>query len=138
MAFEDERPQVRVGNISFKYSQPNVSVSSKARYVEHEVIGDTVVRQKMGNSPDNISIDGVCTAEEANQIDQLTFEEEVTVVSNRWEGVAQVASTNTDPFDDGGAIDPDGEWTHNFSIELVGVPDKTNLTPWEDLLGNIV
>lgn len=135
MAFEDERPRVQIGNVLFKYTQPNVSVNTSARYVEHDVIGDTVVRQKIGESPDEISVEGVCTAGEASMIDDLVHETEVTFISNRWEGVAQVASTSTSPLDDGGALDPDGEWTHEFTAELVGVEEQTELIPYEMLLG---
>lgn len=137
MAFEDERPEVQVGDVYFKYNQPNVSVSTSARYVEHEVIGDTVVRQKIGESPDEISIEGICTEGEVGLIDDLIYEEEVTVVSNRWEGVAQVTSTSTNPLDDGGAIDPDGQWTHTFTIELVGIQEQAELLPYELMLGEI-
>lgn len=137
MAFEDERPEVSVGGINFKHSQPDVSVSSGARYVEHEVIGDTVVRQKIGESPDEITITGVCTVDEASQIDDLIYEKEVTVISNRWEGIAQVDSTNTDPLSEGGAI-AGGDWTHSYTIDLTGIEEQAEIVPYETLIGKIL
>lgn len=129
MAFSDDnRPGVSVGPVSFTHSQPNVSVQTSGRYVTHDVIGNTTVRQKIGTSPDEISIEGVCTGPEANQIDKLVNTKEVEVVSNRWEGTAQVASASTRPLADGGAIDTSGEWTHRFTIELVEVgSDKSDV-----------
>lgn len=130
MAFEDDRPSVVVGGIALKHTQPDVSVSTSARHKDIEVLGDTTIRQKLGTSPDEISISGICTQDEANQIDQLVFEETVTVISSRWDGEAQVTSTNTDPLAEGGAIS-DGEWTHTFTIELTGVPDSIDIVRFD-------
>lgn len=117
MVFEDDRPGVRIGDLALSYRQPDVSVSTSARYTDIEVLGDTTVRQKLGTSPDEISINGICTQEEANQIDNLVHQDQVYVISSRWDGDAQVDSTNTDPLAEGGAI-ADGEWTHTFTIDL--------------------
>lgn len=104
--------------VHLEYAQPDVSVDTSARYVNHEVIGDITVRQKLGEDPANISIDGLCTKEEANKIDQLTEFPYIELVSNRWSGFAQVASTTTSPHSPGGSQDKDGRWLHTFSIEL--------------------
>lgn len=109
--------------LELKYGQPNVAVDTSARYVTHEVIGDTTVRQKLGEDPDTISINGICTAEEANKIDKLTEFPYVELVSNRWSGFAQIASANTSPHSEGGTQDKDEEWLHTFSIELAEVTD---------------
>lgn len=137
MVFEDDRPRVSVGGIDFKHGQPDVSVSAGARYVEHEVIGDTVVRQKIGESPDQITINGACTDYEASQIDDLVHEKEVTVISNRWEGIAQVDSTSTNPLSEGGAI-AGGDWTHTYTIDLTGIEEQAEIIPYETLIGQIL
>jgi hypothetical protein len=120
-AYRDSRPFVSIGDVELKYEQPNVTVNTSARFATHEVIGNVTVRQKLGEDPDEISIEGICTKEEANQIDGLKNQETVDVVSNRWSGRAQVASTNTRPVADGGGKDIDDEWLHRFTVELVGV-----------------
>lgn len=119
--FRDDRPFVSIGDVDLKYEQPNISVSTSARFATHDVIGNVTVRQKLGEDPDEISIEGVCTHDEANQIDGLKNSETVDVVSNRWSGQAQVASTNTRPIAEGGGKDLDDEWLHRFTVELVGV-----------------
>jgi len=124
-AYRDNRPFVSIGDIDLKYEQPNISVSTSARFATHEVIGNVTVRQKLGEDPDELSVEGVCTHEEANQIDQLKDEELVEVVSNRWNGQAQVASTNTRPIAEGGGRDNDQEWLHRFTVELVGIREDT-------------
>lgn len=135
--FTDNRTRVRFENISapesplvtgelpatleLKYGQPNISIDTSARYQTHETIGGPTIRQKVGTDPVNISVDGVCTLEEANAIDALRFEQVVFLDSNRIATRCQVASTSTEPMDDGGAIDMDGQFTHNFNISLVSV-----------------
>jgi len=121
MVFEDERPDTIIGNVELKYEQPSVSVDTGGRFVTHNPIGDVTVRQKIGEEADEISIDGVCTVDEANDIDKLTEQETVNVVSNRWNGEAQVASTTTRPFTDGGGQDIDGEYLYTFTVELIEV-----------------
>lgn len=123
MVYEDERPDASVGNVAFKYEQPSVSVDTSARYASHKVIGDTTVRQKIGEEADEISVEGVCTESEANDVDALTDEESVEVVSNRWNGEAHVASTSTRPITDGGGKDIDGDFIYRYTIELVEVTD---------------
>ena len=124
MAFEDERPFVEIGNVELKYEQPNISVDTSARFATHDVIGDVTVRQRLGRDPDEISVEGVCTVDEANDIDSLTLKETVEVISNRWEGEAQVASTSTRPIAEGGGQDNDQEWLHRFTVELVEASEE--------------
>lgn len=123
MVYEDERPDTSVGNVAFKYEQPSISVDTSARYASHELIDETTVRQKIGEEADEISVEGVCTESEANDVDALTEEETVEVVSNRWNGQAHVASTSTRPITDGGGKDIDGDFIYRYTIELVEVTD---------------
>jgi len=96
-------------------------VSTSGRFVEHQTIGGPVVRQKVGEGIVEIDIDGVCTTAEAAIIDNLRFESNVDISSSRYNGRCQVSSLNTNPFAAGGAIDLDGEFTHNFGITLVEI-----------------
>lgn len=104
--------------LELTYSQPDIEVDTSGRFATHEVIGDTTVRQKLGDSPAEISITGVCTEEEANRVDVLSNYDYVEVVSSRWEGTAQVASANTSPLSSGGTQNASEEWLHDFTIEL--------------------
>lgn len=123
MAFEDNRPEAVLGNVELKFSQPNVTVSTSARFKTHEVIGAISVRQKLGEDPDQISFEGICTRDEANDIDKLKEQEEIDVISHRWSGRAQVSSTSTRPVTDGGGQDKDEEFLHRFTVELVAVSE---------------
>lgn len=138
-AWSDERPSVELllpdsGTtvVSFEYSQPNISVSKSIRYAEHKVIGGTTVRQRLGEDLPEITIEGVCTVSEANSIDRMSGMRTVEVVSNRWEGEAEVASTSTRPITDGGARDYDRNWLHRFTIELIGATETSQTDLPED------
>jgi hypothetical protein len=63
----------------------------------------------------------VCTTAEAVIIDNLRFESTVDISSERFSGRCHVASINTNPFSEGGAINLEGDFTHNFGISLVEV-----------------
>lgn len=137
-SFQDDRPDVKfkyVGGdndgetkVAFKYKQPSVSVQTSANFAEHDVFGDVTVRQKLGEKPDEISVEGVCTAEEANEVDDLIYEEVVELVSNRWSGVVHVASTNTNPLAEGGAQDLDTDWVYSFTVECVEITESLDET----------
>lgn len=113
--------QVGAFSITLKYDQPDIDVSTSARFVEHQTIDGPVIRQRLGRGLVEIDIAGVCTTPEANVIDSLTQEDVITLLSDRFEGLVQVSSTSTNPFESGGAIDLDGEFTHEFSMALVEV-----------------
>lgn len=108
-------------SIEMVYNQPNISVSSSGRFKEHQTIDGPVVRQKVGEGNVELEVEGVCTTEEAKVIDSLRFEGTVTILSNRYSGEVQVASTSTDPLEDGGAMNLDGQFTHSYGISCVQV-----------------
>lgn len=126
---EDEGPAVL---IAFKYKQPSVSVSTQANFAEHDVFGDVTVRQKLGEKPDEISVNGICTAEEANDVDNLVYQEVVELVSNRWSGVVHVASTSTDPISEGGGQDLQSNWIYSFTIECVEITESIDKSEFSD------
>lgn len=107
--------------LHLKHDQPNVSVQSSTRFSEHETIGGPIIRQRLGEGLVEISVEGACTTAEATVIDALRFENTVQVTSDRYSGTVQVAAVSTNPLEDGGAIDLDGDFTHSFGIEFVEV-----------------
>ena len=106
------------------YDNPNINVTSGARFAVHEVIGGTTVRQKIGEEPTEITIQGVCTENVSVQIDLLRRALLVTLLSDRTpNGIrAQVASATTEPLEDGGAADMNrGDFLYEFTINLVEI-----------------
>lgn len=114
-------------NINFTYDQPNVSVDTSARYVDHEVIGGMTVRQRIGEDPRQIGVSGLCTRQEARQIDQLYQTDFVEFESYRTGRItAQVTSASTDVHSDGGSVakpseNGEMEIIYTFDISLVEI-----------------
>ncbi|AGM11352.1 hypothetical protein M199_gp022 [Halogranum tailed virus 1] len=117
---EQQEPKGLV-SVEMVYNQPNISVSSSGRFKEHQTIDGPIVRQKIGEGNVEIEIEGVCTTPEAKVIDTLRFEGTITVLSDRYSGEVQIASTSTSPLEDGGAMNLDGQFTHTFGISCVEV-----------------
>lgn len=113
--------------IEFRYEAPSVSVDMSARFVTHEIIGGSTVRQKIGEDPLEVSADGVCTESKARRLDELRNAKYATISSNRLPDGnldVQFASISTQPMEKGGAValtDDDGEFLYGFSISMVEV-----------------
>jgi hypothetical protein len=103
------------------YDQPNISVSTSNRFVEHETVDGPIVRQKLGRGKVTINVDGVCTTPEAALLDNLVNEDQVRLVSNRFSGNTSIQGISTSPLEDGGAVNLDGNFTHEFGLELVEI-----------------
>lgn len=106
------------------YANPDIEVDGSARFAVHEIVGGTTVRQRIGQDPIEIAIDGVCDEDTAAEVDLLRSAELVTVISARLENNVrcQVASTSTAPLSSGGAADmKSGEFLYEYSINLVEV-----------------
>lgn len=106
------------------YGNPTISVDSSARFAVHDILGGTTVRQKIGEKPREITVQGVCTEPVVRKVNQLNKAKLVSLNSDVIGDVVrcQVASTSTDPIEDGGAADMDGgEFLYDFSISLVEV-----------------
>jgi len=114
-------------SISFDYSNPTVAIDTAGRFVKHDIIGGTVVRQKIGEDPINISINGVCKRETANRIDSLRDAKSGKIFSDRLPGDndalrVQFGSTSTSPMEDGGSADiTDGRYLYTFQINAIEV-----------------
>lgn len=102
-------------------NQPNIGVATSNRYVEHETVDGAIIRQKVGQGNKEITMEGLCTTPEANLIDNLPNENRVFINSNRFRGNVTIDTTSTSPIEDGGGMDLDGNFTHEFDITLVQV-----------------
>jgi len=107
--------------VKFIYDQPNVSVSTTNRFVEHETVDGPVIRQRVGTGKKNVTLEGVCTTAEASLLDNFVNEDQIYVKSNRYEGNVSIQSISTSPLEDGGAMNLDGKYTHDFGLELTEI-----------------
>jgi hypothetical protein len=107
--------------VKFIYDQPNVSVGTTNRFVEHETVDGPVIRQKVGRGKKSITLEGVCTTPEATLLDNFVNEDMIYVKSHRYEGNVSIEGISTSPLSDGGAMNLDGKFTHDFSLELVEI-----------------
>jgi hypothetical protein len=107
--------------VQLLYNQPNISVSTSNRFVEHETVDGPIIRQKLGRGKVTVNVDGVCTTPEAALLDNLVNENQVRLVSNRFSGNTSIQGISTSPLEDGGAVNLDGNFTHEFGLELVEI-----------------
>ena len=124
--YESDRRSDAPVSISFEYARPSISVDNKGRFVTHEVVGGTTVRQKIGEEPRELSINGVVKGEDkAKAIDALRDAEVGTIVCNRLPGGsmdAQFASMSTAPIEDGGGVAiEDGQFLYTFDMKVIEV-----------------
>lgn len=106
------------------YDNPNISVDAAARFAVHEIIGGSTVRQKIGEEPTEVQIEGVCTEDVAQDVDALRKAKNATLISDRINSSmrCQIASTSTSPLADGGAADADsGDFLYEFNINMVEI-----------------
>lgn len=114
-----------VTGIAFTYSAPAIGVDSAGRFVTHEIIGGKTVRQKIGEDPMEISIDGVCKETTARDLDLLRDAKYGKIFANRlaFSGMrVHFASISTQPFEDAGAValdDSDSDFLYTYTIECV-------------------
>jgi len=113
--------------IIFDYKNPAISIDSAGRFKKHEIIGGKTVRQKIGEEPLQISINGVCKQENAKKIDSLRDAKQGKLSSDRFYNssiTVHFASASTDPMEDGGAVElTSGEFLYAFSLNCVEVTE---------------
>ncbi len=107
--------------VKFIYDQPNVSVGTTNRFVEHETVDGPVIRQKVGRGKKSVTLEGVCTTPEATLLDNFINEDEIYIKSHRHQGNVSIDGISTSPLSDGGAMNLDGQFTHEFSLELIEI-----------------
>lgn len=113
--------------ITFEYPAPAISVDGSGRFATHEIIGGSTVRQKIGEDPIEVSINGICKESTARQLDNLRDAASGTIYSNRLPGGSldvQFASMSTSPMSDSGAVDltdTDSEFLYTYTLECVEV-----------------
>jgi hypothetical protein len=115
------------GDIEFEYKSPAISVDTSGRFKTHEIIGGTTVRQKIGDDPIEVSVNGVCKESTAKKLDELRNASYGVILTNRLPNDflrVQFASTSTSPMDDAGAVaisDQQSEFLYNFTLSAVEV-----------------
>lgn len=110
-----------VFTVQLSSAQPNISVNTSNRFVEHKTVDGAIIRQKIGKGNVEVTMEGVCTTPEANLLDNLPNENRVFIESNRFQGNVTVDTISTNPIEDGGGMNLDGNFTHEFSLTLVQV-----------------
>lgn len=110
--------------IKLEYARPSIGIDNKGRFVTHEIIGGTTVRQKIGEEPREMSITGVIKSDkQAKNLDKLRDAKSAKVSSNRLPGKTmkcQIPSVSTSPISDGGGVMiEDGKFLYNFKMKLV-------------------
>lgn len=115
-------------SISFEYTNPSITIDSGAEFVVHNIVGGAQVRQRIGDNPLEISIDGVCKESTAADLDQLRNAKFGTIYSSRFPDGAVVVhfvSVGTDPLEDGGAVKQDGEeFLYTYNMQCVEIRDS--------------
>ncbi len=115
---------------NLEYPNPNISIDTAGRFVKHEIIGGPVVRQKVGEDPIQLGINGVCVEEKAKQIDALKDARFGKLMTSRVPGGSipvQFASASTDPIADGGGAkrsggpDDSSELLYNYTINVIEI-----------------
>lgn len=115
------------GEIEPQYGSPAISVDTKGRFVKHEIIGGTTVRQKIGENPVEVSINGVCGESVARDLDALRDAKWGDIFSGRFPSDSlrvQFASVSTSPMEDSGAVPLDGdqsEFLYNYDLSCIEV-----------------
>lgn len=116
-----------LNSIQFEYEAPAIAVDTSGRFVTHEIIGGSTVRQKVGEDPVEVTIDGVCKESTAKRLDNLRNAKYGTIISNRLANESlrvHFASTSTTPLEDSGAValtDDDGEFLYTYTLNCVEV-----------------
>lgn len=117
-----DRVQARFGPLIFppEYSDPSVEVDTEAETVEKTTLNDNVIVQTMGRRPDQIRVSGVLPEEMLPTLDSLVESGEITVRTERWEGIAVVQSTSTTFMR---AKDKEHRWLYEVQISLLEVEE---------------
>jgi hypothetical protein len=111
-------------NLNFEYARPSIGIDNKGRFITHEIVGGTTVRQKIGEEPREMSVTGIIQSDEkAKKLDKLRDAKSAKVTSNRIPGETmkcQIPSVSTSPISDGGGVAiENGEFLYNFKMKLV-------------------
>lgn len=120
----------RGNKIVFRYQAPSISVDTSARFVTHKIIGGSTVRQKIGEDPIQVDIDGICDEVVARQLDNLRNAKHGVIYSARLPGGSlrvHFGSVSTSPLSDSGAVaisDENARFLYNYTISAVGVTVK--------------
>lgn len=112
--------------IEFKYPAPDISVDTAGRFATHKIVGGSTVRQKIGEDPIQVSVQGVCEEQTARALDGLRDAAFGTIYSNRLVNgslTVHFGSVSTSPMESGGAaaLTEGGEFLYSFDLSCVEV-----------------
>lgn len=111
--------------IQFQYTNPAISVDTGSNFVVHDIIGGATVRQRIGDQPLEIGVNGVCTEDNAKKLEQLRNANSMKLYSSRFDGevvTVHAASISTDPLESGGAGDiKTGEFLYDYTVNFVEI-----------------
>ena len=112
-------------SIEFDYAAPAISVDTSGRFVNQEIVGGSTVRQKIGEEPIEVVVNGVVKEPNARRLDNLRDAKYGDIYSSRLPGGSlrvQFASTSTSPLKDSGAVQiADEEFLYSFTLSCVEV-----------------
>lgn len=123
----EEDAKERIDPITFEYTAPAISVDTAGRFATHKIVGGSTVRQKIGEDPINVSVEGVVREPTARELDGLRDAKFGTIFSNRLVGgslTVQFGSISTSPMDTGGAVamtDSEAEFLYEFDLSCIEV-----------------
>jgi len=137
-AFQDNHTEFEIANIEYEddatetpdpieleYTAPSIAVDTAGRFATHKIVGGSTVRQKIGEEPIEVTVDGVIKEPTARQMDNLRDAEFGTIYSERLPGGSlqvHFASTSTSPLEDGGAVAiSDDQFLYTFTLSCVEV-----------------
>jgi hypothetical protein len=112
-------------SIEFEYNNPAIGIDTGANFVVHEIIGGATVRQRISDSPLEVSVSGVVRAPTAKKIAKLRNAKYGTIYSSQFTSdslTVHFASVSTSPMEDGGAVHiGDDELLYTFDLECVEI-----------------
>lgn len=132
ITYEDDASGSTPSNITFEFDNAMLALDMSGRFTKHEIIGGSTVRQKIGEDPINVSIDGVCFEETGTELIQLRDAKRGIIYSNQLPNGAlevQFASASVTPLDEGGAVDlTEGRFLYEFSLNCIEIGSASNAT----------
>lgn len=136
IVYEDDVRGDAPTNIEFEFNNASMGIDMSGRFAKHEIIGGSTVRQKIGEDPINVSVEGVCFEATSKDIIRLRDAKHGTIYSTQLPGGSlevQFASASVDPMEEGGAVDlSEGQFLYSFSLNCIEV--LTGDTPSADVV----
>lgn len=122
-------PDPQIIDFPSQFGNPAISVDTGNRFIDHEIIGGSTVRQRIGNDPMEVDVNGVCNETIVREIEKLRNVEIATIYSNRFRPSStinvHIESVSTQPFEEGGSVQlGDEEFLYSYTLNCVEVPGE--------------